>query len=365
MNMDTEKETKTQTMDAGVLADKMPLLSVIVPFRNAEKTLPRCLRALAAQTWTNLEVLLVDDGSTDGGADLCRRQAAADARFRLLTARQPGNVARARNQAMDAAAGEYLLFADADDLVCPQYAARLYDVLQEGRRMAPGIRVACCMAEDTFENGQEEYRCEDHAETVLMDIDDYSFLNRRSHRVVWGAIYDRRCVADLRFDDSFCCSTDTLFFARLLRQERRYAHTDERLYCYLLQDASVSKGRYDRRRFDNVRVWQQVAGMYEQEPAKVRRSAAAWPVLAAMDAAAQMIREGTRDSRLQEDLADVYRFRFAALWHSPRRRSLKCWLAAVSPSLYRFAAGIQAKRKGRAVTPPREAADRPVSRKED
>jgi glycosyltransferase involved in cell wall biosynthesis len=260
-----------------------------------------------------------------------------DPRFRLITSEWPGNVARARNLALDEAKGEYILFADADDLVCPQYARRLYEVLEEGRKTDPGIGIATCTASDVIECGQENYICDDRAEPVIMNIEDYSFHRWESHRVVWGAIYAREAIGSLRFDESFRCSTDTLFFAELLKIHRRYIHVSERLYCYICQDTSVSRGQYDLRRFDDILVWQKIAELYRKEPHTVRYSAASKPVLSAVDAEERLIREGTRDRLLQQKLAAVYRFHFAGIFHSPCRYSVKYWLAAVSPELFRKA----------------------------
>ncbi len=104
----------------------MPCISFILPIYNMERCLPRVLRSLQAQTLTDFETILINDGSKDGSAALCAQAAAEDARFRFID--QPnGGVAAARNAGLDAARGEYIFFLDPDDWVEPDAARVLYE----------------------------------------------------------------------------------------------------------------------------------------------------------------------------------------------------------------------------------------------
>ena len=108
----------------------MPCISFIVPIYNMERLLPRALRSLRAQTLTDFEAILINDGSKDGSAALCAQAAAEDARFRFID--QPnGGVAAARNAGLDAAQGEYIFFLDPDDWVEPNAAEVLYHTVRD------------------------------------------------------------------------------------------------------------------------------------------------------------------------------------------------------------------------------------------
>nr|MCR5538710.1 glycosyltransferase family 2 protein [Lachnospiraceae bacterium] len=96
---------------------KAETVSVIVPIFNAEATLRRCLSSLRKQTYPDLEILMLDDGSTDGSPSVCREFADADPRFRFFPLPPRHNVAAVRNSGLERFTGEYLMFADADDLV--------------------------------------------------------------------------------------------------------------------------------------------------------------------------------------------------------------------------------------------------------
>ncbi|MDR3314701.1 MAG: glycosyltransferase, partial [Oscillospiraceae bacterium] len=90
------------------------LISVIVPVYNVEPYLPKCLDSIVSQTYANLEIILVDDGSTDASGSICDAYAAKDERVRVIH-QANGGVAAARNAGLDAAVGEYIQFVDSDD----------------------------------------------------------------------------------------------------------------------------------------------------------------------------------------------------------------------------------------------------------
>ncbi len=113
----------------------MPCISFIVPIYNMERLLPRALRSLRAQTLTDFEAILINDGSKDGSAALCAQAAAEDARFRFID--QPnGGVAAARNAGLDAARGEYIFFLDPDDWVESDAAEVLYHTARNAMQTA-------------------------------------------------------------------------------------------------------------------------------------------------------------------------------------------------------------------------------------
>ena len=94
------------------------LISVIVPVHNGEAFLSDCLESLVRQTWRQLEILVIDDGSTDGSAALCRRWQEKDGRIRFFQ-KENGGVSSARNLGLEMARGEYAAFVDADDWLLP------------------------------------------------------------------------------------------------------------------------------------------------------------------------------------------------------------------------------------------------------
>lgn len=117
---------------------EQPLISVIVPVYNIEELLPRCVESICRQTYRKLEILLVDDGSTDGTGKLCDRLAAEDDRIRVFH-KENGGSSSARNRGIAEAKGSFLGFVDSDDYIEPDMYERLISVLLEKNGVAAQI----------------------------------------------------------------------------------------------------------------------------------------------------------------------------------------------------------------------------------
>ena len=192
-----------------------PLISVIVPIYNMESLLPRCLDSLAAQTLRDLEIICVDDGSTDGSGGIVRKYASGDSRFRLITQENSGR-AEARNAGIRAAAAPYLGFADPDDYVEPDMYERLYRLAEES-----GADMVQCSYSPFLPAESGESR--GMAEEKLLHIE-----NKLFRRLLPG------CSAPLevRLPSSFTSGEDTLYVSRAIARCRSVALTSEKLYHY-------------------------------------------------------------------------------------------------------------------------------------
>lgn len=121
------------------------LISVIIPVYNAEKYLPTCLESVLNQTYSDLELILVNDGSKDGSGAVCDAFAARDSRVKVIH-QENGGVSAARNAGLDRAAGAYISFIDSDDYVKPDFMERLYHNLT-----ANNADISCCNFKEVFE----------------------------------------------------------------------------------------------------------------------------------------------------------------------------------------------------------------------
>ena len=106
------------------------MISVIVPVYNCKEYLAKCIESILNQTYPQIQLVLVDDGSSDGSGEICDLYAEQDARL-LVRHQKNGGVSRARNAGLEAAAGEWILFVDADDYVEPTYCQSLLDAVKQ------------------------------------------------------------------------------------------------------------------------------------------------------------------------------------------------------------------------------------------
>lgn len=117
---------------------KQPEISIIVPVYKTERFLSACISSILAQTFTDFELILVDDGSPDSCPALCDAAAAKDSRIRVIHQKNRG-LSGARNAGLDAAEGEWIAFVDSDDIITPDFCAKLYHAAQEA-----GAQMAVC-----------------------------------------------------------------------------------------------------------------------------------------------------------------------------------------------------------------------------
>ena len=216
--------------------EKQPLISVVIPVYKAEQWLHACVDSVLAQTYQNLEVILVDDGSPDGSGAICDEYAARDSRVRVIHHQKNEGVCAAKNAGLNAATGAYIGFVDADDYIDPDMYRSLYERLQ-----TTGADLAQCRHSLVTEDGSLMY--------VTPDVED-GVLDRESaikglftgdvQCVVWDKLYKKEILEGLRFDPRFPVGEDMFFSYQLLKRCGRVALMREAYYTYIQHPFSQS-----------------------------------------------------------------------------------------------------------------------------
>lgn len=205
----------------------MNLISVVVPVYNAGPYLRQCLDSIAAQTYSHMEVILVDDASTDGSGQICKEYAERDERFQYV--RFPANrgPSAARNEGVGRAAGAFLSFVDADDYVEPDLLEKLYRSLTES-----GADISTCGADGIrLESGPA--RTYSRAETVCCLAKGAPF-----NHVPWGKLYCAELARACPFDENVFYSEDLLFLYEALKRSEKVSCIPDVLYHYVSREGS-------------------------------------------------------------------------------------------------------------------------------
>lgn len=210
----------------------MDKISVIVPVWNAHEYLNRCVDSILAQTYKNLEVLLVDDGSTDDSLAICRQYAEQDKRVRVFH-KDNGGQASARNYALDRATGDYIGFVDNDDWILPTMYERLYELMVEH-----DADVGRC---DDMQGKMEVSATAENAAILVTEAEEYFPL---LYQDIWGGhvtdrLFRREVIGDSRFPHSKTIE-DMRFMRILLPRIRREVATNEKLFFYTIRQDNTS-----------------------------------------------------------------------------------------------------------------------------
>lgn len=226
-----------------------PLVSVIIPVYNAAESLPRCIESVRRQTYQNLEVLLVNDGSTDSSGELCHMYERVDGRIRTIDKENAG-VSAARNDALAAAQGAYLQFVDSDDYL-PDDATALLVRRAEADGcdlvIAPYFRVM------KGEDGDERLSLHGFLPRgPVMDKTKFArHLMDEPASFYYGVLWNKLYRAELIRAHTIRCSTelnwseDFLFNLEFIRYAERFAALDTPVYFYVKNESSITHTQLD------------------------------------------------------------------------------------------------------------------------
>jgi glycosyltransferase involved in cell wall biosynthesis len=217
----------------------MPLISVIVPVYNAEKYLARCIDSVLGQTYTNFELILVDDGSKDRSGAICDGYAAGDQRVRVIH-KTNGGVSAARNDGIEASRGQFIAFCDNDDFYAPGMLARLLEMCLEND---------CDIAQCRPEKGSAESLATPQPQPVKIMAGRQLFENFYTEATIyiWDKLYRREVWAGVRFPVGSYTGEDLMIIHRLFGAAGRVATTREKLYYHYRNPQSVMQRGFDVR----------------------------------------------------------------------------------------------------------------------
>lgn len=218
------------------------LISVIIPVYKTEKYLARCVESVRSQSYTNLEILLVDDGSPDHAPALCDDFASQDSRIKVIH-QTNGGASSARNTGLDQASGTYISFIDSDDYIDPYMIERLHHVITRHQAEVAMLRYKEVSCDPPVSSPRQK------RETVYTgSAIDTAFLKLKIDSVCTG-LYLKTAIADKRFSIGKT-SEDIAFNFVILSSIKTFVYLPERRYYYFHNPDSTSNGPLDAKMFN-------------------------------------------------------------------------------------------------------------------
>lgn len=226
-------------------------ISVIIPAYNAEHTIDRAVGSLLIQDFDELEIIIVDDGSTDGTFAVCEELADSDIRIRLVR-KENGGVSSARNAGLDVARGEYVMFLDADDVLHQGALGELYekglDLVVGGFEKVSGSSVTySCRPSREGKFADEEGLCR-FLDAVIARKHCY-LLNSSCFKLYRRALLQE---AGLRFDSGLDYGEDKIFVFSFLSHAEKVKTVDSVVYSYIIHEGSLSSDESSDRHIEGL-----------------------------------------------------------------------------------------------------------------
>lgn len=222
------------------------LISVIVPVYNVEKYLHKCIDSIINQTYKNLEIILVDDGSTDESGKICDKYKEADNRITVIH-KKNGGLSDARNAGLKAATGDFIAFADSDDWIDTNAYNEMITVLTDNNADISACNIA--------------YIFEDKTEVPAVNISKNIFTAEEAigqlicgigfRAVAWNKLYRKSCINNMSFEAGKT-HEDEFFTYKVLANAEKLVFINKPLYFYRQRSTSIMGEKYSLKRLDAV-----------------------------------------------------------------------------------------------------------------
>ena len=238
-----------------------PLISVIIPVYNIEKYLRRCLDSVIDQTYDNLEIILIDDGSTDDSGAVCDEYSLKDERI-IVAHKTNGGVSSARNHGLELAKGDYIGFVDGDDTIDPEMFGVL---LTNAEKNSCGI--SCCGKDTITADGAAINSSCDNSRVIspeyaLTHFFEEGFIKDLMYSV-WNMLFSAECIDGLRFKD-YRYGEDILFVFEAVMNCKSVYYDSFVGYHYMQRGDSAMKSSFSGSRLDYICAAREIEKSFSQ-----------------------------------------------------------------------------------------------------
>lgn len=227
------------------MKQKNDLISIIVPVYNVEKKVDKCIKSILQQTYTNLEIILINDGSTDDSGKICEEYSKQYEKIKYIDNRNEG-VSKSRNIGIENALGKYICFVDSDDFIDKTYIEKLYN------NTSNRVLSICNFTKFCDENIKENVI---HQKTKVESYNKNEFLKLYKMKLInapWAKLYDRDVIykKNIRFDEELSLGEDLLFNLTYLKEIEKINLISDSLYYYRQGTKNSLSNKYYENMFE-------------------------------------------------------------------------------------------------------------------
>ena len=238
----------------GRVSNKKEKISIIIPVYNVEKYLNRCIDSLINQTYSNLEIILINDGSTDSSLKICEEYVQKDSRIKVINKKNEG-VSIARNVGIEKATGQFISFVDSDDWIEHDTILKLYNLSQKYNSDYVMIDYIETDGTKKYINKKSNDSCIKKEEFMKL------FFKIGSQKCVfypWGKLIKRDNIPKDLFPSDCRIGEDVIANYKILTKTKKIVVSSEILYNYFQNNSGLTKSGFSDKDFDLINVWEQM-----------------------------------------------------------------------------------------------------------
>ena len=251
------------------------MISIVIPLYNVEKYINQCLHSVINQTYKDLEIILVDDGSPDQSGAIADKWAEKDDRIKVIH-QENGGLSNARNTGLDNCHGEYIMFIDSDDIVSVDICQCLLNLLNQN-----DAQIAICEADHVFDNQihfshSSEIKIYNKNEAICEMWYQRSFLPS-----AWGKLYDASIFKDLRFTEGIIFE-DIDIMHQVFYVADKIVYTNSKLYGYMHHEDSITTKPFAKKDLIILEICQKLIDFAKNKNIELQKAAQAYMITGAM-----------------------------------------------------------------------------------
>ncbi len=234
-----------------------PLISVIVPVYNGQEYLRNCIESIEKQTYSRIEIIIVNDGSTDQTENVCTELVKKYANIYVVSMNDEG-VSAARNAGIKKAGGDYLMFVDADDRLHPEMIRKLYTALTGTSSDIAGCDFFCWNNEEEWNKRVSGEKNKEYSLEILHRDEVLERIVKGRDVRCWGKLYKRKTIAGHAFVEGLTIGEDMIFLLDVLPCIKKMALLSFAGYGYYQNPSGAMNRKFSPKYMDQIRCWEMV-----------------------------------------------------------------------------------------------------------
>ena len=222
------------------------MISVIVPVYNVERYIDKCIKSIINQTYKDIEIILVNDGSLDNSGKICDYYAIKDKRIKVIH-KKNGGLSDARNTGLDVAKGQYIVFLDSDDWVDKYFLEKLYNLSDKY-----DADIVCCNFKNVYSENEDLHHSNDIKLYSNMEALNYLYTNDGIKMVIaWNKMYKAELFKVNRYPIGKI-HEDEFLTPKLIYESKKIVCTEDELIYYRQTDNSITNSKFNKKRLDAI-----------------------------------------------------------------------------------------------------------------
>lgn len=250
------------------------LISIVVPVYNVERYLDACMISILDQTYSNIEIILVDDGATDNSGKMCDHYSETDERVKVIH-KENGGLSEARNKGIPQAKGEYIMFIDSDDVVSLDFVEYLYNLLKDS-----SADIAICDPVHGYSGKKIIFEPETLRKIFESEDAIAEMLYQKSFLVTaWGKLYRKEYFNEIIFPYGMLFEDSAVIY-KIFDKAKKIVYGNAKLYAYIHREGSITTKKFSKKDCDILTISEEIMGYMSHRSERLQKAARSYYVTA-------------------------------------------------------------------------------------